>query len=93
MLRTLLGLALRTEYFLVGGGETMAKVETNARKIIDRLKADGWINIGGGRHDRFIRKDRPEMMIAVPRHRELTSGVARSIAKAAGWLRISGAAR
>jgi hypothetical protein len=50
--------------------ETMAKVETNARKIIGRLKADGWIDIGGGRHDRFIREDR----------------VARSIAKAARWL-------
>ena len=64
----------------------MTKVETNLRKVIERLKADGWTNIGGGSHDRFVRKDRPETMIVVPRHRELSPGVARSIAKAAGWL-------
>jgi hypothetical protein len=52
----------------------------------DRLKVEGWTNIGGGRHDRFIHRERPEMMIVVPRHRELSPGVARSIAKAAGWL-------
>jgi len=63
----------------------MTKIETNARKIVDRLKADGWTNIGGGSHVRFVNKERPEMMmIVVPRHRELSPGVARS--KAAGWL-------
>ena len=64
----------------------MTRVETNARKIISRLKAEGRINVGGGSHDRFVSKDRPEMMITIPRHRELSPGVARSIAKAAGWL-------
>ncbi len=64
----------------------MAKVETNARMVIDRLKAEGWNNMGGGSHDRFVRKDRPKMMIVVTRHRELSPGVARSIATAAGWL-------
>ncbi len=64
----------------------MAKVETNTRKIIDRLKKDGWTNVGGGSHDRFVHEGRPEMMIPVPRHRELSAGVARSIAKAAGWI-------
>ena len=64
----------------------MAKVETNTRKIIERLKQDGWTNIGGGGHDRFIHEGRPEMMIPVPGHRELSPGTARSIAKAAGWI-------
>lgn len=63
----------------------MPKPETNTRKIIVRLEAEGWINVGGGSHDRFVHKDRPEVMIPVPRHRELTPGTARSIAKAAGW--------
>jgi predicted RNA binding protein YcfA (HicA-like mRNA interferase family) len=54
--------------------------------VIDRLKTDGWTNIGGGSHDRFVHRDRPEMMIVAPRNRELSPGVARSIAKAAGWL-------
>jgi predicted RNA binding protein YcfA (HicA-like mRNA interferase family) len=63
----------------------MPKVETNARKIIARLFADGWQNIGGGRHDRFVHDSKPGQMITVPRHRELTPGTARSIAKAAEW--------
>ena len=64
----------------------MTKVETNAREIADRLKADGWINTGGGSHDRFVNESQPEKMIVVPRHREISPGVARSIAKAAGWI-------
>jgi predicted RNA binding protein YcfA (HicA-like mRNA interferase family) len=64
----------------------MPKIETNTRKIIARLQAEGWTNIGGGSHDRFVHADRPEMLIPVPRHRELSPGTARSIAKAAGWI-------
>ncbi|MGO9485829.1 MAG: type II toxin-antitoxin system HicA family toxin [Rhodomicrobium sp.] len=64
----------------------MPKIETNARKIAARLKKDGWVNIGGGSHDRFVNEEYPEVMITVPRHKELTSGVARSIAKAVGWI-------
>jgi len=64
----------------------MAKVETNARKIVARLEKDGWISIGGGSHDRFVNEKRPGVMITVPRHRQLTLGTARSIAKAAGWM-------
>ena len=61
-------------------------METNARKIVARLEKEGWTNIGGGRHDRFINKTRPDVMIIVPRHRELTPGVARSIARSASWI-------
>ena len=64
----------------------MAKVETNTRKIVARLGKDGWINIGGGSHDRFVNDKQPGAMITVPRHRELTPGTARSIARAAGWI-------
>jgi len=67
----------------------MAKVETNARKIVARLEKDGWINIGGGSHDRFVNDKWPGVMITVPRHRQLTPGTARSIAKAAGWMEQS----
>jgi predicted RNA binding protein YcfA (HicA-like mRNA interferase family) len=65
-------------------GQRVTKVATNARKIADRLKADGWINTGGRSHDRFVNESQPEKMIVVPRHREISPGVARSIAKAAG---------
>jgi predicted RNA binding protein YcfA (HicA-like mRNA interferase family) len=64
----------------------MPSVETNTRKIIARLLREGWINTGGGSHDRFVNDARPGQMITVPRHRELTPGTARSIAKAAGWI-------
>jgi predicted RNA binding protein YcfA (HicA-like mRNA interferase family) len=64
----------------------MPKIETSARKVIARLEKEGWVNIGGGSHDRFVNDAQPSVMIAVPRHRELSPGVARSIAKAAGWL-------
>jgi predicted RNA binding protein YcfA (HicA-like mRNA interferase family) len=63
----------------------MPKPETNTRKIIAKLEAAGWQNIGGGNHDRFIHDGKPGEMITVPLHRELTSGTARSIARAAGW--------
>ena len=62
----------------------MAKLETNRRKIVARLEAESWINRGGGLHDVFTKPD-AKYPIVVPRHRELTPGVARNIAKAAGW--------
>ena len=64
----------------------MPKAETNTRKVIARLEKDVWVNIGGGSHDRFVSESKPGVMITVPRHRELSPGVARSIAKATGWL-------
>ena len=64
----------------------MPWVETNTRKIIARLESEGWANVGGGSHDRFINPERPGIVIPVPRHRELTPGTARSIAKAAAWM-------
>ncbi len=65
-------------------GDFVGRIETNARKIVLRLKTEDWTSVGGGSHHRFVHTDRPEMMIVVPRHRELSPGVARSIAKAAG---------
>ena len=62
----------------------MAKPETDRRKIVVRLEAEGWTNQGGGDHDKFTRPDKAYPVI-VPRHRTLSPGVARSIAKAAGW--------
>jgi predicted RNA binding protein YcfA (HicA-like mRNA interferase family) len=61
-------------------------METNTRKIIARLKADGWVEIGGAKHDKFEHPERPEVLIIVPRHREQSPGVARDIARRAGWM-------
>ncbi len=63
----------------------MPVIETNTRKIVTHLKADGWVEIAGSKHDKFEHPDRSEAMI-VPRHKELSPGVARSIAKLAGWI-------
>lgn len=64
----------------------MPLVETNTRKIIARLLQDGWISVGGAKHDKFEHPYRPDVMLIVPRHREQSPGVARSIARLAGWI-------
>lgn len=65
--------------------EAMPSPETNTRKIVARLKREGWQLVQGGEHDKFMHPDRPGILLVVPRHRELSTGVARSIAKLAGW--------
>jgi len=63
----------------------MPELETNTRAVIRRLEREGWTNVGGGKHDKF-QKEGVAYSIIVPRHRTLSPGVAKSIAKAAGWL-------
>jgi predicted RNA binding protein YcfA (HicA-like mRNA interferase family) len=60
--------------------------ETNTRKIIARLEREGWQSVHGGRHDKFEHPAHPEITLIVPRHREVSFGVARDIAKKAGWI-------
>jgi predicted RNA binding protein YcfA (HicA-like mRNA interferase family) len=60
-------------------------METNTKKVVARLEREGWINKGGGKHDKFGRPGEPEKPIFVPRHKELSPGVARGIARDAGW--------
>ena len=48
------------------------------------LLAQGWVGRHGGDHDVYKHPARPGRII-VPRHRALSPGVARAIAKAAGW--------
>ena len=64
----------------------MTKVETSTKKVLDRLAADGWTNEGGTKHTKLSNPAHPGIRIMVPRHRDLTEGVARSIAKAASWI-------
>ena len=63
----------------------MPWVETNRANIVSRLEGEGWIFEGGRNHDKY---GHPTISgkIAVPRHRTLTTGVARDIAKKAGWI-------
>jgi len=61
-------------------------MELNRKKVIAQLERDGWTNLGGKEHDKFRHPSKPGVVI-VPRHSELTMGVARSIAKAASWMK------
>jgi mRNA interferase HicA len=62
----------------------MPIVETNRSKIAARLEREGWSARHGGAHDFYKHPGKPGRII-VPRHRTLSIGVAREIAKTAGW--------
>ena len=60
----------------VGDAQKPDNEATGARRLVPARH--------GGRHDIFKHPDSIEI-ISVPRHQTLTPGVARKIAKAAGW--------
>ncbi|MCE2458796.1 MAG: type II toxin-antitoxin system HicA family toxin [Dehalococcoidia bacterium] len=60
-------------------------METQTRRIRRRLVREGWYLERHGRgHDIYRHPDIPHTII-LPRHRTVSSGVARRIAKDAGW--------
>jgi predicted RNA binding protein YcfA (HicA-like mRNA interferase family) len=61
------------------------KPEINRSSIVARLEREGWVSEGGAKHDKFANPAKPGVKIMVPRHKTLTPGVARNIARAAGW--------
>ncbi len=61
------------------------KPETERSKIVGRLEREGWVSESGAKHDKYAHPEKPGLKIMVPRHKTLTPGVARNIAKAAGW--------
>jgi predicted RNA binding protein YcfA (HicA-like mRNA interferase family) len=63
----------------------MPKVELNTRAIVSRLRSEGWIRIGGAKHDIFMHPQHEGTKIILPRHREQSFGVAHAVAKLAGW--------
>lgn len=63
----------------------MPKFGTSRSKAVARLEKEGWDNMGGGKHDKFRNEAQPGVVIIAPRHKTLSPGVARAIAKAAGW--------
>ncbi len=61
-------------------------METNRREIERRLEREGWYLVRhGGNHDIY---EHPyfQARIQLPRHNTFTNGVARRIAKTAGWM-------
>lgn len=62
----------------------MTTPEITRSKIVTRLLKEGWVLEAGAKRDKLAHANRPGVKIMVPRHKTLTPGVARSIAKAAG---------
>jgi mRNA interferase HicA len=63
----------------------MPPAETNRAKVAARLHREGWeLARHGASHDVFRHPQKPGVIV-LPRHRTLSPGVARSIAKAAEW--------
>jgi hypothetical protein len=61
-------------------------IETNTKKIVGRLKREGRAKVPGGKHDKYRHPEKLGVLIVVPRHKFRSPGVARSIAKDAGWI-------
>ncbi len=64
----------------------MARVETNTRRIIMRLRAEGWYRIGGSKHEVYGHSGRPNLFVVLSRQKEQSVGVARATARTAGWI-------
>ncbi len=62
----------------------MPAPETDRSKVAARLMRNGWVVRHGGAHDVFKHPGRPGRIV-LPRHRTLSPGVARTVAKQAGW--------
>jgi len=63
----------------------MAQAEMNRAKVVSRLLREGWeLARHGGGHD--IYRHPKNGVVAVPKPRARSPGVARSIARSAGWL-------
>jgi mRNA interferase HicA len=63
----------------------MTTIETNRAKIVRRLGMEGWQLLrNGSEHDVYDHASKTGV-VTVPRHRTLSPGVARQIAKVAGW--------
>ena len=63
-----------------------ARMDTTTRRIRRRLEKDGWfLSRRGGAHD-IYRHPEIEGIVTLPRHRQVTPAVARSIARKAGWI-------
>jgi predicted RNA binding protein YcfA (HicA-like mRNA interferase family) len=60
-------------------------METDREKIRRRLEAEGWRLVRHGRAHDIFRHPRIAGIITLPRHRRLSPGVVRSIARKAGW--------
>lgn len=64
---------------------SICTVETSRARVRQRLEREGWFLARRGRAHDIYRHAEVEGILTLPRHRQLTPAVARSIAKQAGW--------
>jgi predicted RNA binding protein YcfA (HicA-like mRNA interferase family) len=62
-----------------------ATLETNRSRVAARLEREGWVVRHGSNHDVYKHPSNPGRIV-VARHRTLSVGVARVIARTAGWV-------
>jgi predicted RNA binding protein YcfA (HicA-like mRNA interferase family) len=60
-------------------------LEFNRKQVAARLEREGWTCRHGGDHD-IYKHAMKRGRIVLPRHNVLSPGVARAVAKQAGWL-------
>jgi predicted RNA binding protein YcfA (HicA-like mRNA interferase family) len=64
-----------------------AGLERDSRRIIKRLEAEGWVLVKtSGSHHKFKHPDRKHHIVVAHPVKDMPTGTARAIAKAAGWL-------
>ena len=58
----------------------------NSNDVIKRLKADGWVKLGGkGDHEKFKHPDKPSHVVVPHPRKDLPVGTLRNIYRQAGW--------
>ena len=63
------------------------ELERDSRRIIKRLEAEGWVLVKtSGSHHKFRHPDHKHHIVVAHPVKDMPTGTARSIAKAAGWL-------
>jgi predicted RNA binding protein YcfA (HicA-like mRNA interferase family) len=63
------------------------ELERDSRRIIRRLESEGWQLVKmGGSHHKFKHPSRKHHIVVVHPAKDLPTGTARAIAKAAGWI-------
>lgn len=67
--------------------KSKAKLERNSRRIMQRLKSEGWVVMSvEGSHHKLKNPKFGHPIILVHPKKDLPTGTARQIHKAAGWL-------
>ena len=62
-------------------------LERDSKKIIRRLEAEGWVRVKtSGSHHKFKHPARRHHIVVAHPAKDIPTGTARAIARAAGWL-------